>query len=154
MITVNYGSNLNGDGGGEPAEAAAWVAYMNGKPDNPQVIGKDSKGNEWKTVGYWASLRASAPLATDDGFNALRIKHPAPIGILLWTVGFEPWNNGFYGQARTLGSDADNSGKYHESGSPEPDLHLGLVPTSRTGAGIRRMARRARRCMGRQWWSL
>jgi hypothetical protein len=131
LITVNYGSNLNGDGGGEPAEAAAWVAYMNGKPDNPQAIGKDSKGNDWKTVGYWASLRASAPLATDDGFNALRIKHPAPIGILLWTVGHEPQNNGFYNQARTLGSDADNSGKYHESPSPEPDLHLGLVPTSK-----------------------
>jgi hypothetical protein len=131
LITVNYGSNLNGDGGGEPAEAAAWVAYMNGKPDNPQAIGKDSKGNDWKTVGYWATLRASAPLATDDGFNALRIKHPAPVGILLWTVGHEPWNNGFYNQARTLGSDADNSGKYHESGSPEPDLHLGLMPTSK-----------------------
>lgn len=131
LVTVNYGSNLNGDGGGEPAEAAAWVAYMNGKADNPQVIGKDSKGNDWKTVGYWASLRASAPLATDDGYNALRIKHPAPMGILLWAVGHEPWNNGFYGQAHTLGSDADNSGKYHESGSPEPDLHLGLVPTSK-----------------------
>ncbi len=131
LITVNYGSNLNGDGGGEPAEAAAWVAYMNGKPDNPQVIGKDSKGNDWKTVGYWATLRGSAPLATDDGFNALRIKHPASMGILLWAVGHEPWNNGFYGQARTLGSDADNSGKYHESGSPEPDLHLGPVPTSK-----------------------
>jgi len=131
LITVNYGSNLNGDGGGEPAEAAAWVAYVNGKADSTQVIGKDSKGNDWKTVGYWAGLRASAPLATDDGYNALRIKHPDPMGILLWTVGNEPWNNGFYGQAHTLGSDADNSGKYHESGSPEPDLHLGLVPTSK-----------------------
>jgi hypothetical protein len=131
LITVNYGSNLDGSGGGEPAEAAAWVAYVNGKPDSTQVIGKDSKGNDWKTVGYWASLRASAPLATDDGLNALRIKHPEPMGILLWTVGHEPWNNGFYGQAHTLGSDADNSGRYHESGSPEPDLHLGSVPTSK-----------------------
>ena len=131
LITVNYGSNLDGSGGGEPAEAAAWVAYVNGKPDSTQAIGKDSKGNDWKTVGYWASLRASAPLATDDGLNALRIKHPQPMGILLWAVGHEPWNNGFYGQAHTLGSDADNSGRYHESGSPEPDLHLGPVPTSK-----------------------
>src|ERR1039458_9897078 len=66
LITVNYGSNLDGSGGGEPAEAAAWVAYVNGKADSTQVIGKDSKGNDWKTVGYWATLRASAPLATDD----------------------------------------------------------------------------------------
>jgi hypothetical protein len=131
LITVNYGSNLDGSGGGEPAEAAAWVAYVNGKPTNTQEIGKDSKGNDWKTVGYWASLRAATPLPTDDGFNALRIGHPEPIGIQLWTVGHEPWNNGFYGQAHTLGSDADNTGKYHESGSPEPDLHLGPVATSK-----------------------
>ena len=131
LITVNYGSNLDGTGGGEPAEAAAWVAYVNGKPTNTQEIGKDSKGNDWKTVGYWASLRAATPLPTDDGFNALRIGHPEPLGIQLWTIGHEPWNNGFYGQAHTLGSDADNSGKYRESGSPEPDLHLGPVATSK-----------------------
>jgi hypothetical protein len=131
LVTVNYGSNLDGSGGGEPAEAAAWVAYANGKVSNTQAIGKDSKGNDWKTVGYWAGLRASAPLATDDGFNALRISHADPIGIPLWTVGNETWNNGFYGQDRTHGSDADNSGIYGESGSPEPDLHLGTVPTSK-----------------------
>ncbi|MGA2744876.1 MAG: hypothetical protein ABSE44_09320 [Candidatus Sulfotelmatobacter sp.] len=131
LITVNYGSNLDGTGGGEPAEAAAWVAYVNGKPTNTQEIGKDSKGNDWKTVGYWASLRAATPLPTDDGFNALRLGHPEPLGIQLWTIGHEPWNNGFYGQAHTLGSDADNSGKYRESGSPEPDLHLGPVATSK-----------------------
>ncbi|MGA9668908.1 MAG: hypothetical protein WBQ94_06850 [Terracidiphilus sp.] len=113
LITVNYGSNLDGSGGGEPAEAAAWVAYANGKPDSTQVIGKDSKGNDWKTVGYWASLRAASPLATDDGFNALRIGQAAPFGIQLWTVGNEPWNNGFY----------------NNDGAGEPDLHAGQVPT-------------------------
>src|SRR5450432_4279284 len=41
MVTVNYGSNLDGSGGGEPAEAAAWVAYSNGSPDSTVVIGKD-----------------------------------------------------------------------------------------------------------------
>jgi hypothetical protein len=131
LVSVNYGSNLDGSGGGEPAEAAAWVAYANGSPSNAQAIGKDSKGNDWKTVGFWAGLRASAPLATDDGYNHLRIGHPSPIGIPLWTVGNEPWGNGFYGQARTLGSDADNQGKYMQSPPPEPDLHAGLAPTSK-----------------------
>jgi hypothetical protein len=131
LITVNYGSNLDGTGGGEPAEAAAWVAYTNGKPGNTQAIGKDSKGNDWKTIGYWASLRAATPLPTDDGFNALRIGHPESMGILLWTVGFEPWNNGYYGQGHTLGSDADTTGLYGQAGSPEPDLHLGPIATSR-----------------------
>jgi hypothetical protein len=112
LVTVNYGSNLDGSGGGEPAEAAAWVAYANGKTDNSQAIGKDSKGNDWKTVGYWASLRAADPLPTDDGLNALRIGHGSPVGIQLWAIGHEPWNNGFYGN-----DDAN-----------EPDLHVGKVP--------------------------
>jgi hypothetical protein len=131
LITVNYGSNLDGTGPGEPAEAAAWVAYTNGKPDSTQAIGKDSKGNDWKTVGYWASLRAATPLPTDDGFNALRIGHPRPLGIMLWTVGFEPQNNGYYGQGHTPGSDADTTGLFGQQGSPEPDLHLGPIATSR-----------------------
>jgi len=131
LVSVNYGSNLDGSGGGEPAEAAAWVAYANGSPSNTQAIGKDSKGNDWKTVGFWAGLRAATPLPTDDGYNQLRIGHPTPIGIPLWTIGNEPWGNGFYGQSRTVGSDADSSGKYGESPSPEPDLHAGTVPTSK-----------------------
>src|SRR5580692_7360052 len=45
IVSVNYGTNLDGSGGGEPAEAAAWVAYANGSPSNSQAIGKDSKGN-------------------------------------------------------------------------------------------------------------
>jgi hypothetical protein len=131
IVTVNYGTNLDGTGGGEPAEAAAWVAYANGSPSNTQPIGKDSKGNDWKTVGFWAALRASKPLAADDGYNHLRIGHPDPLGIMLWTVGNEPWANGFYGQARTVGSDADAAGRYGESPSPEADLHAGKVPNSK-----------------------
>ena len=131
LVTVNYGSNADGTGGGEPAEAAAWVAYANGNPSSTQPIGKDSKGSDWKTVGYWASLRAATPLPTDDGFNQLRIGHADPIGIPLWTIGSDPWNNGFYGQQRTAGSDADNEGKYGQSAPPEPDLHDGKVPGSK-----------------------
>ena len=131
LVTVNYGTNLDGSGGGEPAEAAAWVAYANGQPSNTQVIGKDSSGNDWKTVGFWAGLRAAAPLATDDGYNHLRIGHPDPLGIMLWAIGQNPANNGFYGQDRTAGSDADNSGKYGEPPSPEPDLHAGKPNNSK-----------------------
>jgi hypothetical protein len=131
LVAVNYGTNLDGSGGGEPAEAAAWVAYANGQPSNTQEIGKDSKGNDWKTVGFWAGLRAATPLATDDGYNHLRIGHPDPLGIMLWTVGEDPYNNGFYGQDHTPGSDADASGKYGEVGSPEPDLHAGKPNNSK-----------------------
>jgi hypothetical protein len=119
LITVNYGSNLDGSGGGEPAEAAAWVAYTNGSADSTQVIGKDSKGNDWKTVGYWASLRAADPLPTDDGFNALRIGHSSPFGIQLWEIGNEPYDDGFY------------TGDELYYNPQEPDLHAGQVPTKK-----------------------
>jgi hypothetical protein len=111
IITVNYGSNLAGTGGGEPAEAAAWVAYANGDPNDPKVIGKDSTGYDWKTVGYWATVRASQPLATDDGFNFLRIAHPRPLHITYWEVGSEVYANGYY------------SSKHRDGGLVE-DLHF------------------------------
>jgi hypothetical protein len=97
VITVNYGSNQEGSGGGEPAEAAAWVAYANGSPTDTNAIGKDSTGFDWQTVGYWASLRASQPLAADDGKNFLRIAHPQPLNIKYWEVGNEVYKNGYYG---------------------------------------------------------
>lgn len=97
IFTVNYGSNLNGTGPGEPAEAAAWVAYANGNPADAKAIGKDSAGNDWQTVGYWATMRASAPLPTDDGKNFLRIQHPAPFGIRYWEIGNEAYLDGYYG---------------------------------------------------------
>jgi hypothetical protein len=97
VITVNYGSNLDGTGGGTPEEAAAWVAYAMGDPANTKSIGKDSTGHDWQTIGYWAGLRASQPLGTDDGLNFLRIGHPNPVLIKYWEVGNEVYKNGYYG---------------------------------------------------------
>jgi len=112
LIVVNYGSNVDGTGGGEPAEAAAWVAYANGDPADTRAIGKDSTGHDWQTIGYWATLRGDAPFAGDDGLNALRAHHPKPFGFKLWQVGDQLYNNGFFG-----GEHVGN-----------PDLH-GPVPT-------------------------
>lgn len=113
VIVVNYGSNLDGNGGGEPAEAAAWVAYANGDPTDSRVIGKDSKGHDWQTVGYWATMRAAAPLGIDDGFNFLRMNHAKPFGFKLWQVGDQVYDNGYLGE-KFIGN---------------PDLH-GYSPTS------------------------
>lgn len=96
LITVNYGSNPQGTGPGVPQEAAAWVAYANGTPASTTSIGLDETGSDWKTVGYWASLRAASKLATDDGLNFLRIGRAAPIGIKYWELGNELYGNGFY----------------------------------------------------------
>jgi alpha-L-arabinofuranosidase len=97
VITVNYGSNVDGTGGGTPEEAAAWVAYAMGDPGNPKAIGKDASGHDWQTVGFWATLRGSPPLATDDGMNFLRVGHPNPVLIKYWEVGNEVYKNGYYG---------------------------------------------------------
>ena len=97
IFTVNYGSNGAGTGPGDPAEAAAWVAYVDGNPTDTKMLGKDSAGNDWQTVGYWAGLRGAAPLPSDDGKNFLRIQHPTPFGIRYWEVGNEVFENGYFG---------------------------------------------------------
>jgi hypothetical protein len=96
VITVNYGMNPQGTGPGVPQEAAAWVAYANGDPTSTVAIGVDDTGRDWKTVGWWASLRAGGKMSTDDGNNFLRISHPAPINIKYWEVGNETYGNGYY----------------------------------------------------------
>ena len=116
MITVNYGMNSAGTGPGTPEAAAAWVAYANGLPSNTLAIGVDSGNKDWQTVGYWASLRAAAPLAVDDGLNFLRISHPEPVGIKNWEVGNELYGNGYY---------------YGGCGW-EPDMHVAYPPGDAT----------------------
>jgi hypothetical protein len=113
VIIVNYGTNFDGDGGGEPAEAAAWVAYANGSAENELALGKDASGEDWHTVGYWATIRGQAPLPSDDGLNFLRIQHPRPFGFKLWQIGDEVYNDGYYG--------GDHTGN--------PDLH-GAAPAA------------------------
>jgi autotransporter-associated beta strand protein len=107
VITLNYGSALQWDAGhtklvvpsagGQAQEAAAWVAYANGTVGNHTVIGTDALGNNWRDVDYWASMRASAPLPVDDGYNFLRINRPNPVGIKYWEVGNECFGTGYYG---------------------------------------------------------
>jgi len=82
MITVNYGT-------GTPQEAAAWVAYCNAATNSTVSLGTDQYRTNWHTAGFWASLRAQAPLATDDGMNFLRLNRPAPMGCKYWEIGNE-----------------------------------------------------------------
>jgi alpha-N-arabinofuranosidase len=82
ITTVNYGT-------GTPQEAAAWVAYCNAATTNSVLLGVDANGTNWQTAGYWASLRAAAPLGTDDGKNFLRISRTAPLGFKYWEIGNE-----------------------------------------------------------------
>lgn len=146
MITVNYGSSLgkfdSGSGkwlttkGGQPNEAAAWVAYANadasiyGTP-NDVVLGVDAEGINWRTAGYWARLRASTQAeyqswATTDGvYDAantfLAVNRDNPVGIKYWEIGNEINGNGFYDNGGP-GWEADFHGAY--DGSRFGDVNL------------------------------
>jgi alpha-L-arabinofuranosidase len=95
VVTLDYGS-------GSPQEAAAFLAYFDAPVGNTTPIGNGQEWNEstntwqtvnWQTAGYWASLRASAPLAVDDGLNFLRLDHPAPFNFTYFEVGNEEYGS-------------------------------------------------------------
>jgi hypothetical protein len=86
MTTLNYGT-------GTSNEAAAWVAYVNAATTNTQSLGVDTNGYNWQTAGYWAALRAAAPLGRDDGENFLRLSRPAPLGFKYWEIGNEVYGS-------------------------------------------------------------
>ncbi|MBI2870495.1 MAG: hypothetical protein HYY14_02165 [Candidatus Omnitrophica bacterium] len=72
---------------GTPQEHAAWVAYCNGRTNDNRMIGWDTPGKyvelnrplrDWKTVGYWARLRAKNGRFT-------------PYGVKFWGLGNEQY---------------------------------------------------------------
>ncbi|HEU5086484.1 MAG TPA: alpha-L-arabinofuranosidase, partial [Roseiflexaceae bacterium] len=63
---------------GTSKEAAALVAFFNGRVDDATPIGVDVRGRDWKTIGYWAQLRSK------NG-------HPEPYPVHLWEVGNEAY---------------------------------------------------------------
>jgi hypothetical protein len=94
MVTVNYGS-------GSPQESAALLAYLNGDASNTFTIGLGEQWNgsswvdvDWKSVNYWAGLRAAAPInGNPDGLNFLRLNHPAPYDFTYWDIGNEVYGS-------------------------------------------------------------
>ena len=95
IVTVNYGS-------GTPQMAAALVAYLNGTGGTPITFGTDTLGIDWKSASFWANLRGAQPLATDDGYNFLRIGHSAPFNFKYFEVGNEcygTWENDLHGKS-------------------------------------------------------
>ncbi|MGD0830894.1 MAG: hypothetical protein ABR907_08130 [Terracidiphilus sp.] len=64
IITVNYGSNAAGNGGGDPAEAADWVRYANkvkGWNIHYWEIGNEIGGNGFFGTEWELDLHAPAP---------------------------------------------------------------------------------------------
>src|SRR5262245_4685097 len=138
LITVNYGMNSRGTGGGEAKEAAAWVAYANGATNSTVNICPDNSGTDWRTVAFWASLHAAAPLATDDGSNMFRISHPAPFAIKYWEVGNELYGNGWYYGG--CGWEADMHVAYPASGTCTNRMNNSALSPAMYGAAVRAYA--------------
>jgi alpha-L-arabinofuranosidase len=95
IVTLDYG-------GGSPQESAAELAYLNASPTDTTFIGNGPRWDDgtnayvtknWRTAGYWASIRAATPLATDDGLNFLRINHAAPFAFHDFEVGNEEYGS-------------------------------------------------------------
>jgi hypothetical protein len=119
MVTVDYGASLNNTMGGQPQEAAAWVAYSNATVNGANAtmpLGIDGEGNNWGSVRYWAALRAANPgdpnWATDGSVgvvlgpsdtpsvspgNFLKLNRAAPLGVRYWEIGNELNGNGYFG---------------------------------------------------------
>jgi hypothetical protein len=104
-ITINYGT-------GSPQEGAAYVAYLEGIPNDNTALGQDAQGQDWKTVSFWAGLRSQVPLGVDDGLNFLRDSHPAPFNIHYFEVGnevyFAGWDAGAPGARPFTDPNQDN----------------------------------------------
>jgi len=117
LVTLDYGS-------GSPQEAAAELAYLEGSPTDTTVIGTGLEWNDstnqwmqvnWQTVGYWASLRAATPLAQNDGYNFLRINHPAAFTeIKDWEVGNEEYGGWEIDHHGTSGPGGVSTGAQHD----------------------------------------
>ena len=124
IITVNYGS-------GTPNEAAAWVAYANGWTTNTLSLGVDPAGVNWQTVGYWAALRAAAPLAHDDGKNFLRLSRSAPVGFAYWEIGNEcygTWETDTNANAHDAYTYAVRAKSYlQQMKAADPTIKVGVV---------------------------
>ncbi len=131
FVTVNYGS-------GTPEQAAAWVAYYNGSASGTLALGVDSKGRNWQTTGFWATIRSSTPLASDDGYNFLRVAHPAPFAIKYWEIGNEcygGWENDLHGHAGSgLGGVAHDPYTYGQAFASYYSRMLAVDPSIRIGA--------------------
>jgi hypothetical protein len=127
MITLNYGT-------GTSNEAAAWVAYVNAATNSTVSLGVDQYGSNWQTAGNWASLRAAAPLGTDDGENFLRISRTAPLGFKYWEIGNEVYGAAWETDSNTVPHDPYTyalraSGYISLMKAVDPTIKIGVVVT-------------------------
>ncbi|HEY7350691.1 MAG TPA: cellulose-binding protein [Ktedonobacterales bacterium] len=108
MLTVNYGSNTAGTGGGDPQEAADWVRYANSDKHygvrywevGNEVYGNGSYGAKWEVDLHKEIGPAAYAKNALDFIKAMKEVDPTiQVGLVLtapgnWPDGSNPdWNN-------------------------------------------------------------
>lgn len=123
MITVNYNTGLDKEGrisqGASTSQkikrAAAWVAFVNGNPQDGRPLGTDDEGKDWQTVGYWAKKRAD-------------LGHPEPYGVRYWEVGNEMFDRNNEGGCIPVRTYAQNFISFAKAmKNVDPGIKLGAV---------------------------
>ena len=116
IITVNYGSNQSGNGGGDPAYAAAWVSYAKSKgygvkywEIGNEVYGNGQYGSAWETDLHAQKDPATYGRNVVQFANAMKAADPTiKIGAVLaapgkWPDGQSPdWNSAVLAQCASV----------------------------------------------------
>jgi hypothetical protein len=147
VITVNYGSNTSGNGGGTPAFAAAWVRYANVTKGygvkyweiGNEIYGNGEYGSAWETdlhsahdpgtYGANVALFSAAMKAVDPTIK---------VGVVLAAPGYWPdgqspdWNSNVLAQCGTA-IDFVIVHWYAQSPGSESDANLLAAPQSGIG---------------------
>ena len=131
LFTVNYSTGLDKAGqlstrvslSQKIKRAAAWVAFVNGRPDDPQPLGVDEEGHDWQTVGFWAQKREA-------------LGYPRPFGVTYWEVGNEVYDKNEIGSTSARRYAQDFVAFARAMKGVDPHTHVGAVGmTSPRGRG-------------------
>ena len=149
VISVNYGSNAAGTGGGDPNEAAAWVDYANNTKKygiKYWEIGNEVYGNgEYGGSGWEKDLHSAKDPATYGAnvvqfVNAMKAKDPTiKVGVVLTTLGGWPdgvspdWNSNVLAKC---GNKIDAVIVHHYALGPGSETDAGLLGATSQISGL------------------
>ena len=131
LFTVNYATGLDKAGklstrvslSQKIKRAAAWVALVNGRVDDPRPLGVDEEGHDWQTVGFWARKRQA-------------FGYPQPFGVTQWEVGNEVYDKNEIGFTSARRYAQDFIAFTGAMKGVDPHIHVGAVGmTSPRGRG-------------------
>jgi hypothetical protein len=149
MVTVNYGSNGDGTGGGDPQEAAAWVRHANSVKKfgvryweiGNEIYGNGFYGAKWETDLHADRSPAAYAHNALDFIHAMKAADPSiHIGLVLaapgqWPDGQPPqnWNQTVLGAAC---QEADFVSIHWYPQQPGQESDAGLLRSADTVPGM------------------